>query len=101
MLAFANGSTAHAGILDSATGRLLGDLGTWTILADPVYRLATRPAYGTASTWIGVLDPDRATVRPLGMLDRVRTGGCVSRGDVLACQTLDHSVRVWRYRPGP
>lgn len=101
MLALANGSTAHAGILDSATGRLLGDLGTWTILADPVYRLATRPAYGTASTWIGVLDPDRATVRPLGMLDRVRTGGCVSRGDVLACQTLDHSVRVWRYRPGP
>jgi hypothetical protein len=99
MLAF-RGNPEHPGILDSTTGRLLGDLGSWSVLAGIDIHLATLPGDNVRSTWIGVVDPGRAVVRPVGMLDRLSTGGCSSRGDLLLCRTLDATVRVWRYHPG-
>jgi hypothetical protein len=101
MLAFRGGGLEHAGIIDSSTGRLLGDLGNWTVVNGPDAHLAARPiGDGSRSTWIGVVDPVRAMVRPVGMLAGLRTGGCISRGDLLVCPTTDAKVRVWRYHPG-
>jgi len=98
MLAFRAGGQAHAGIIDSTTGRLLGDLGLWTLVSGlDNYLVIQSIGDGTRSSWIGVVDLVRATVRPVGKLDDLRSRGCVSRGDVLACITLDSSVRVWRY----
>jgi hypothetical protein len=98
MLAFRAGGQAHAGIIDSTTGRLLGDLGLWTLVSGLDNHLVIQSiGDGTRSSWIGVVDLVRATVRPVGKLDDLRSRGCVSRGDVLACITLDSSVRVWRY----
>jgi hypothetical protein len=99
MLAFRDGALDHAGILDSTTGRLLADLGNWTVVSGPDIHLATRPGYNLRSTWIGVVDPGRAVVRPVGKLDGLSTGGCISRADLLVCRTLDAKVRVWRYHP--
>lgn len=101
LLAFRGGGVDHAGILDSATGRLLGDLGFWTMVSGPDIRMAFQPVgNGTRTAWIGVLDPVRATVRPVALVSGPRTGGCIFRDDVLACITLDAKLRVWRYHPG-
>jgi hypothetical protein len=100
MLAFRDGGLDHAGILDSTTGQLLGDLGNWTVVSGPDIHLATEPVRGNVrSTWIGVVDPGRAAVRPVGKLDGLSTGGCISRADLLVCRTLDAKVRVWSYHP--
>jgi hypothetical protein len=99
MLAFLGTGLDHAGILDSTTGRLLGDLGNWTVVNGPDAHLATRPGDNVRSTWIGVVDPGRAIVRPVGKLAGLSTRGCISRADLLVCRTLDAKVRVWRYHP--
>jgi hypothetical protein len=101
MLAFREGGLDHAGILDSTTSRLLGDLGNWTVVSGPDIHLALQPVRGNfRSTWVGVVDPGRAMVRPVGRLDGLSTRGCISRGDLLVCPTTDAKVRVWRYHPG-
>jgi outer membrane protein assembly factor BamB len=101
LLAFRDGDLEHAGILDSTTGRLLGDLGSWAVVSGPDIHLALRPVAGRfRSTWVGVVDPGRATVRPVGMLDGLSLRGCLSRADLLVCPTMDLKVRVWRYHPG-
>lgn len=95
-----SGSLDHFGVLDSTTGRLLGDFGNWALVSGPDYHLAARPIGDGSRTWIGVVDPVRAMVRPVGMLVGPRAGGCISRGDVLACRTLGNRVQVWRYNSG-
>ena len=100
MLAFRASGTNQAGILDSATGQLLGDLGVWAMVNGSDGRLAVQPVGDGSRTWIGMVDADRAVVRPLGMLAGPRTNGCVSRADLLVCVTRDASVRVWRFHPG-
>ncbi len=101
MLAFRSDSLEHAGILDSTTGHLVGDLGNWTIVSGPDIHFALQPVRGNfRSTWVGVVDPGRATVRPVGRLDGLNTRGCISRGDLLVCPTTDAKVRAWRYQPG-
>ena len=101
MLAFRASGVDHAGILDSATGRLLSDLGDWTPLSGADGHLVSRPVRGDVrSIWVGVVDPGRAVVRPLGMLDGPSARGCRSREDLLACVSVDAKIRVWRYHPG-
>lgn len=101
LLAFRDGNAEHGGVLDATTGRLLGDLGNWTVLLGSDNYLASQPARDDVrSSWIGVVDPGRAVVRPVDMLAGPSTGGCITGGDLLVCRTVDAKVRVWRYHPG-
>jgi hypothetical protein len=103
LIASRQGVNARYGILAAQSGRLLRDLGDWAPLTGlGTALLMTRPDPGNYRyTWLGVVDADRAVVRPLVRLEGLGTQGCGTYHDVddiLVCRTLDGRLRVWRYQ---
>jgi hypothetical protein len=94
--------TTHGyGILDAATGLLLGDLGNWTPLtgSDNTLLLTAPDMHNYRYTWLGAVNLDRAEVLPLVELEGLGTQGCDMHGNVLVCRMLDGRLRAWRYQP--
>jgi outer membrane protein assembly factor BamB len=84
-------------VLDSATGRALGNFGDWEGLGPAgegrVY--GKRDIRGQYTVWYGVLDPATRHVRILGAGHRI-SGGCETAAAVLICRLVDASVAIWR-----
>ncbi len=100
LLGYRPGNGQQAGILDSATGRLLLDLGDWVpIRGIGKPELLKAPDRGNYRyTWFAALEPGVPGVRVLTRLAGVGTPGCDPHGDLLVCRTLDARLQVWRYR---
>lgn len=100
LIASRQGVSARYGILEAQSGRLLRDLGDWTPMPGPgTSQLVSKPDAGNYRyTWLGVVDVDRAVVRPLVRLEGLGTQGCDAYHDILVCRTLDGRLRVWRYQ---
>jgi outer membrane protein assembly factor BamB len=102
LIGYALGSAADGiGVLDARTGRTLRDLRPE---ATRVFPTGTqRPLLGRPDSahrdryWFSELDVDPATVRPLGSLTGIDWQTCQAAGNLLACQTLDQRLRVWRH----
>jgi hypothetical protein len=89
-------------ILDTATGRQLLDLGTWSLLPQNRSRgpvMLARERTGPPGVWFGVLDEKRLAIAPLGWLTGLVKERCQASAAYLACLTTDGPLRVWRYRP--
>jgi outer membrane protein assembly factor BamB len=88
-------------ILDPRTGRTLVDLAAWrgtsSFLSGPGPLLLTSMPKAVGPTWLGVLAPGAAT--PV-TLDPVPYGvvNCQVTLNVIACETSDGDLRIWRYR---
>jgi hypothetical protein len=90
------------GVLDVRTGRTVGELTEWTVVPGalaPGVGLLVRPDTGRYGRfWFGVTGSGDSIVRNLGYVPRVISENCLVIDDLLACQTLRHTVQVWRYR---
>ena len=87
-------------ILDTATGRVLGDFGPWQALGpgpSPGLLYGKRDTPGAYVVWYGVLDPRTRQPSILGAAQQVSTD-CRVAPDVLICRLVDASVAVWRLR---
>jgi outer membrane protein assembly factor BamB len=94
------GSTEMLGFVVTArTGRVVVDMRGWHpaagVLGTP--QPVVRRRIGGGRVWFGVVRPELERVEPLGTLDDA-WGPCAAEGDLLACRTIDHRVRVWRMR---
>lgn len=94
------GSTDLMGfVLTARTGRVVVDMRGWLpaagVLGAP--QPVVRRRIDGGRVWFGVVRPERERVEPLGVLDDA-WGPCAAAGDLLACRTADHRVRVWRVR---
>jgi hypothetical protein len=94
------GSTEMMGFVVTArTGEVVVDMRGWLpatgALGAPQPVVRRRISGGRV--WFGVVRPDLERVEPLGTLDDA-WGPCATVGDLLACRTIDHRVRVWRVR---
>jgi hypothetical protein len=102
LIGYALGSAADGiGVLDARTGRTLRDLRPE---ATRVFPTGTqRPLLGRPDAarrdryWFSELDVDPAAVRPLGSLTGIDWQTCQAAGNLLACQTVDQRLRVWRH----
>jgi putative pyrroloquinoline-quinone binding quinoprotein len=84
-------------ILDAATGRVLGDFGSWQALAlgpSPGLLYGKRELAGKYVVWYGVLDPRTRRSSILGSAERV-SGDCEFTPDAFICRLVDASVAVW------
>ncbi|HEY7274031.1 MAG TPA: PQQ-binding-like beta-propeller repeat protein, partial [Actinoplanes sp.] len=85
-------------VLDSVTGRELGNFGGWQLLGrsgrdGTAYGIWQIP--GEYKIYYGVLDPATRGVRVLGSGQRV-SAGCDIGAGVLVCRLIDASIAVWR-----
>ncbi|MEV4760349.1 PQQ-binding-like beta-propeller repeat protein [Micromonospora sp. NPDC049559] len=82
--------------LETRTGRVVGELGTWALLDQPDQRgprlvLRQKPS---GKAWLAELDPSTATSRVLMELSDI-SGGCVVYRTVFTCRRLDGSTALW------
>ncbi|MEV4489776.1 PQQ-binding-like beta-propeller repeat protein [Micromonospora coxensis] len=92
-----SGSQESFAILDTATGRLVADLGTWDLIGwePPDGRLlAVRPA-GTERLVLGDVDVAGGRADRLDMLTGV-SGNCRAGRELLVCRMLAGEYGVWR-----
>ncbi|WP_329108545.1 PQQ-like beta-propeller repeat protein [Micromonospora sp. NBC_01699] len=100
---------AGLSVLDPATGRVLGDLGSWQVLGrSPDGETGTghrQPAGGTrligvrigsdGRAWVADLDPASGSARRLAVLPDV-SGDCQTVAGLLVCRRLTGAIGVWR-----
>jgi hypothetical protein len=99
---------AGLSVLDPATGRVLGELGSWQVLGRSPDD-ATRPGDGQPAgdtrltgvrinsdgrAWVADLDPAAGTARPLAVLHDV-SGDCQATDGLLVCRRLTGAIGVW------
>jgi outer membrane protein assembly factor BamB len=86
-------------VVDPRTGFPMRELGRWRLVAagpgEPP--ITIRHDSRTMRAWVGVLDEDAQSVRPLGVLPDV-LDGCEAGAGWLTCRHIDGSIGVWRYR---
>ncbi|MEO3928386.1 PQQ-binding-like beta-propeller repeat protein [Micromonosporaceae bacterium B7E4] len=89
--------------VDPHTGRTMLDLTGWTETSgysSTAPLLLLRRTRSGERTWLGLLDPEGTTVRPLDPLPFVVSSCQVTTG-ALACRTQFGDLRAWRFRPQP
>ncbi|GGL13938.1 outer membrane protein assembly factor BamB family protein [Mangrovihabitans endophyticus] len=88
---------AGPGILDPATGRVLGTFDKWTVVnsvASGGDRIGLREESNGPVAWYGRIDLDSMTVRLIGAARDV-SGDCQTTRDVLVCRRMDASIGIW------
>ncbi|MFK3980164.1 PQQ-binding-like beta-propeller repeat protein [Micromonospora sp. NPDC050397] len=85
--------------VDPRTGDILVNLINWTgAMLGPDGPLLLTDAKGfLGPTWLGVLDPGAAAPVRLGEVTE-GISDCRIGTSVIACVTVEHEVRIWRYR---
>jgi hypothetical protein len=90
--------SAELTVLDSATGKVRGELGEWHYLttADPNgTRYVQHDTGKTNEIVFGEVDWQGLTVRVAGVGEQI-SGNCQSSGDIVVCRLVDSSVAVYR-----
>jgi outer membrane protein assembly factor BamB len=86
-------------LVDVATGRVVMQLGSWTVEPGTVSPLMFYQADGaTGHTWLARLELDSTAIEVLGFVPGARAETCVSSGGYVVCRTVNSTVGVWRYR---
>jgi outer membrane protein assembly factor BamB len=91
----------HAVLVDVGTGRPVLDLSGWRAVADGADSptiFARWPPVPRGRVWFATVDGDPLAVRLIGAATDVLQDGCRADGGYLVCQTLEKTLRVWRYR---
>jgi hypothetical protein len=86
-------------VLDPATGRAVGNFGSWQVLGlageGRIYGKLEVP--GNYRVYFGELDPAGQRIRLVQSAEGV-SGDCETSGDVLVCRMVDASVGIWELR---
>jgi outer membrane protein assembly factor BamB len=88
-------------VLDPATGRVLAQLGEWTVIAPPAgdgELIAMRADLTTSRAWLARVDLATGGAHFFGVVSGV-TGDCQAHAGAVACRRLNASVGVWRPVP--
>jgi hypothetical protein len=87
-------------MVEPGTGRTLVDLSEWTEtsrLGGGSPLLLLRRDHAATRTWLDIIDPGGAAVRPLEPVPYALSSCQVVPG-VIACRTQLGETRTWRYR---
>jgi outer membrane protein assembly factor BamB len=92
------GGSQTLSVVDTRTGRVRGDFGSWQSIGPPdadgtVIGLRSQPVGDTV--FYARLDPVKLTTRILGVARHV-SGDCQTTDGVLVCRRTDASVGIWR-----
>jgi hypothetical protein len=85
-------------VVDARTGYPMRDLGPWRLIAAGAGAppLAIRHDAASMRAWIGTLDAEIQSVRPLGILSDI-VDGCEAGAGWVMCRHVDASIGLWRF----
>jgi hypothetical protein len=92
------GSDQTLDVLDTRTGRVLGDFGAWQRIGEPGPDgtvVGLRERAGDDVVFYARLNPAKLSTRVLGVAKGV-SGDCQTTPDVLICRRVDATVGIWR-----
>jgi outer membrane protein assembly factor BamB len=91
----------RAVLVDVSTGRPVLDMSGWRALAagpeSPTIFARWLPN-PDGRVWFATVDGDPLGLRVIGAANDVLRDGCQADGGYLICQTLEQTLRAWRYR---
>jgi putative pyrroloquinoline-quinone binding quinoprotein len=88
-------------LVDVTDGRVIMQLGSWTVENGPVGPLMFYQSDGaTGRTWLARLDLGGTGMEVIGFVPYARAETCASAGGYVVCRTVNSTVSVWRYQAG-